>query len=849
MEHLDGGASVGVPPLSSTASDATAGLDALEAGRRRAVLGPNRIPRPARPGVLARVWGQLSDPMILMLLAAFVVLIVLGDLADAGIVAAVVVLNTTLGTVQEVRAAAALEALEALSAPRTTVVRDGVPVELDSADVVPGDLVVLAAGDVVPADMRLVEAVGLEVDESSMTGESVPVLHVPGDELAAATVVTRGRGRAVTERTGAESSLGRLAAAVRTGVEPTPLQRRLARLSTQLVVVTIGLCALVLVLALGRGDAAAHAFEVAVSLAVAAIPESMPAVVAIALAMGAHRMSRRNALVRRLPAVETLGSVTVLASDKTGTLTEGRMRVCEVWSPESRWTLGGNGDGIDDALVRTEGTGRVDELMIDLVLCNDAHLGRVDGRWQSAGDPMEVALLVAATSYDAELVARSKLLERQAERGFDAETRRMTTSHRSGDRWRVVCKGAPETVLGLVADEHERTAATAEAARLAEAGFRVLAVADAVEEREPQDLDEVGAMQLRGLVALRDPARAGARETLHACHDAGIRPVLITGDHPATARAIGSGLGITDWSPEVATGDEVSRGEHVARVERIGVFARTRPEHKVAIISAWQARGAVVAMTGDGVNDAPALRAADIGIAMGDRGTEVARQAADLVLADDDLSTVVAAVGEGRRVYANIRRFLGYGLAGGLAEVAVLLVGPFLGMVAPLAPGQILWINLVTHGLPGVAFGGEPADPGDMRRPSPSPERSVLGGAFPRIAATGALLAAAALVAGLVVPAAAAQTSVFWCLGLGQLWLALALRAPRAGVGWSGRGLEAAVVVAAVLLAAAAFWAPLRAVVDTVDVGGTTVLIASALSLAPAVAVACVDRYRRPRVW
>lgn len=842
---------MGLPPLSGATSVPAAGLDPIEAGRRLAEVGPNRPPRPPRPRLDQRIRSQLRDPMILMLLGAFVVLVLLGDAGDALIVVAVVVLNTTLGTVQEVRAASALDALDALSAPRATVVRGGVPTELSSADLVPGDVVLLAAGDVVPADLTLAEAVGLEVDESAVTGESVPVEREAGDDLAAATVVTRGRGRAVVTRTGAASSLGRIAAAVRRGTPATPLQRRLSRLSAQLVVVTLGLCAVVLGLSLLRGEPVGDAVGIAVSLAVAAIPESLPAVVAVALALGAHRMATRHALVRRLPAVETLGSVTVLACDKTGTLTEGRMTVGEVWTPTGRWRVAGTGYDVAGDVVATAGAGGLEDLMRDLVLCNDAHLGTpVDGTWQPSGDPMEAALLVAVAKYDGALLDRASGLERRAEAAFDAATRRMTTLHPLGSAWLVVSKGAPEVVLELIADRAEAAAARREAVALAERGYRVLAVADVVVDHEPTDPAQVAGLRLRGLVALQDPARAGAAEVIRACHDAGIRPVMITGDHPATARAIGTGLGLTAWGPDVVTGEQVARGEHVARIADIGVFARTHPEHKVDIVAAWQRRGAVVAMTGDGVNDAPALRAADIGIAMGDRGTEVARQAADLVLADDDLATVVAAVGEGRRVYANIRRFLGYGVAGGLAEVLVLLLGPFAGIAVPLAAGQILWINLVTHGLPGVAFGGEPADPADMRRPSPSPELSVLGGLLPRILGTATLLAAAALLTGLLVPDEAAQTAVFWCLGLGQLWLALALRAPRAGVRLRGRVLEGAVLVAGVLLAAAAFWAPGRRIVDTVPVDPGVVVLATLLSVVPAAVVAgvaAVAGYRRPR--
>jgi len=600
---------------------------------------------------------------------------------------------------------------------------------------------------------------------------------------------------------------------------------------------------------MARGEPARDMLVVSVSLAVAAIPESLPAVVTIALALGAYRMARHNALVRRLPAVETLGSVTVLASDKTGTLTEGQMTVRAVWTPAGSWAVDGQGYDAAGDVLAVSGDGDVGDLVRDLVLCNDARLrGPEAGVWEIVGDPMEAALLVAAAKHDIEALELAASWHRVDETPFDSRTKRMTTLHRNADGYLVVCKGAPETVLPLTADVETELATRREAERLAAGGFRVLAVADARSSEPPSDLDAPEGLNVRGLVALVDPARATAGGVVAACRNAGIRIVMITGDHPATALAIADDLTITRDGPELAMGEQVARGEHIARVAQIGVYARTRPEHKVDIIEAWQRRGEVVAMTGDGVNDAPALRNADIGIAMGQRGTEVARQAADLVLADDDLRTVVVAVGEGRRIHTNIRRFLRYGLAGGLAEILVLLVGPWIGMPLPLTPGQILWINMVTHGVPGVAFGGEPADPADMARPSPSPEKSVLGGLLSQIAVTGAMIAATALAAGLATSGTQQQqTSVFLCLGLAQLWLALALRAPRRGTGWRSRGLETAVAGAALLLVLAVTWDPLRDLLDTTAVDAQGAVLLTGLAALPAVAVAAYRRISRRR--
>ena len=819
------------------------GLTTVEVDGLRGRHGPNAVPRGARRSTLGRVVDQLRDPMILLLMGAAVLVAVVGDLPDASIILAVVSLNTLVGVVQDARAASALDALERLAAPEATVVRDGRARRVPAADLVPGDRVRLEAGAVVPADLLLDRAAGVQVDESAMTGESVPVGREAGEELLAGTVLTRGRAEGQVLRTGSTSALGEIAVAVASaGVRRTPLQQRLARLSGQLVWLALGVAGLVLVLGLVRGQPADHMLVLAVSLAVAAIPESLPAVVTVSLAMGAYRMARRNALVRRLPAVETLGSVTVLATDKTGTLTEGRMTVREVWTPGGSWQVDGVGYAVAGGLRPVEAdadpAGLV-PLIRALALCNDAGLvGPSDGEWGVVGDPMEAALLVAAAKHDPDALQLREAWDRVDEVPFDSGVKRMATLHRAGGRHLAICKGAPEAVLPLLRDPVVALAALVAAQGLAERGFRVLAVADLESDAAAPGIDPPSGLTLRGLVGLLDPARPAAAGVVEACRDAGIRTVMITGDHPATARAVAEELTITSDGPEVATGDQVARGDHAGHVASIGVYARTRPEDKVSIVAAWQAQGAVVAMTGDGVNDAPALRNADIGVAMGGRGTEVARQAADLVLADDDLGTLVVAVREGRRIYANIRRFLRYGLSGGLAEVLVLLVAPFLGVPLPLTPAQILWINMVTHGLPGVAFGGEPADPDDMRRPSPSPERSVLGGLVRQIVVTATLIAAVSLLAVLLVDDAGRQTATYLCLGLAQLWLALALRASRSGASWRARGLETAVVGAVVILVAGALWAPLEELLGTTTISPGRLGLLAALAAVPALLVA-----------
>ena len=827
------------------------GLSSAEAETRLEELGPNEVPSAPPVRLTSRVLAQLADPMILLLLGALVVVLLIGDVPDAVIIAAVVVLNTTIGVVQEVRAESAIAALEQISAPRARVRRDGRWEELSSRLVVVGDEVRLEAGDVVPADLRLVEAVALEVDEASMTGESLPVARADGQELLSGTVITHGRGRGVVVRTGAESGLGRIAALIAASrLRPTPLQQRLARLSRQLVAVTGGLALLVLVLGVVRGDGIGDALILAVALGVAAVPESLPAVVSVALAMGAHRMARRSALVRWLPAVETLGSVTVLASDKTGTLTEGRMTVQRVWTPAGESTVTGRGYEVQGDIIGPGGAG-TDRLLRDLALCNEARIFR-DGptEWRLVGDPMEAALLVAAAKGGVEQPAMRDGWTRVDETPFDSESQCMTTldRHVRGGLLEVV-KGAPEVVLRLVAETADAAEAHRVALELANEGFRVLAVADRTCEGEQDCSGGSVSHELVGLVGIADPLRAEAVDVIRACHDAGIKTILITGDHPATARAIATEVGIADDGAQVILGDAVARGEHVQQVESIAVYARTQPEQKVDIVDAWQARGHIVAMTGDGVNDAPALRRADLGVAMGDRGTEVARQAADLVLADDQLGTVVHAVEEGRRIYSNIRGFLRYAISGGLAEVVVILVGPFVGLGFPLAPAQILWINMLTHGVPGVAFGNEPLDPRTMHRPSPSPEQSVLGGGLMRqILFSGSLIAAMSLAAGMLAAARgeSVQTWVFISLGLAQLGLALALRAPRHGLAWSSRGLEAAVVTAVALQLAAVTWSPLQELLGTHSVSLGDLLLLACLASVPG-GVTAVHKAVRPR--
>jgi P-type Ca2+ transporter type 2C len=822
----------------------TPGLTEAAAARLLAADGPNSVVTAAPPHLGYRILRQLTDPLVALLVASAVVTTLLRDATDTAVIALVVVVNTVIGVSQEIRAERAIAALQRLGAPTARVVRDGVERVIPAADLVRGDLVVVSAGDVVPADLLLTEAQRVRLDESMLTGESMAVSHPAGDEVHAGTVMLTGRAQGVVVRTGAASALGRIAslvAATRPG--PTPLQRRLSRLGRILGLIVVVLSALVMVLGLIAGRPPAQMAITAVSLVVAAVPESLPAVVTLALALGAYRMARGNAIARRLHAVETLGSVTVFASDKTGTLTEGRMSV------ERAVTAGGDsfrvqGHGYEPAgrILGADDPAPLVDLARAAVLCNDAHLvppSPENPDWTGAGDPLEVALLAFAARCGLDPDVERAAAPRVGEQPFDAATRRMVTWHAlPDDRILVVCKGAPEVVLDASAPHLLRAAQ-----ELADAGLRVLAIATAV-RTTGVDGDAVTGLRPLGLVGIGDPVREGAPAVAEAFEAAGIRLVLVTGDHPATAASIAGKLGIFRDGDTVVRGDQgPPAGNGQARV-----YARILPEQKLDIVAALQQAGHVVAMTGDGVNDAPALRRADIGVAMGASGTEVARQAADLVLTDDNLATVALAVGEGRRIYDNIRRFLRYALSGGAAELLIMLIGPFLGLAVPLLPAQILWVNLLTHGLPGVALGAEPASPGVMARPPRSPQESVLGAGLARsVLIGGSVIATCVLAAALVAARVGApwQSVAFVVLGLAQLGVAVAVRTPRQRDGGRNPGLAVAVALSAVLQIAAVTWEPLRVLLGTQSLTPVQLALCAGVAAVPGGALAVVRAVAR----
>jgi len=737
--------------LRALGTDRARGLSADGARRRLEHHGPNRLPEPPRPSALVRFLRQFHDILIYVLLVAAAVTLMLGEVVDTAVILAVVLVNAIVGFWQEGRAEQAMDAIRRLLAARALVLRDGHRVEVPAEELVPGDVVFLAAGDRVPADARLIEAVRLEVDESVLTGESVPVskgvdpvrsdapLAERRSMVYSGTLVTRGRGVAVVVATGTATEVGRIGGMLeRIRPQPTPLARRLEHFSRWLTVWILLVAAATLALGLLRQRDAMESFMAAVSLAVAAIPEGLPAIVTITLAIGVERMARRNAIVRRMPAIETLGSVDVICSDKTGTFTKNEMTAEAVALAHGVYAITGSGYAphgefvADGRPVDPRADPVLERLLVASVLCNESRLRSLDGEWTVEGDPTEGALLVAALKAGLDVDALRTGWRRIDEIPFDSELRFMAVlvEERGGRRF-VFVKGALERLLSLctgqATPEGERPLDAeywiARMEQLAGNGDRVLAVAarevdPAVTELPSPDRWSLP-LSLLGLVGLLDPPRPEAIEAVAACRTAGIRVKMITGDHAATARAIAARLGLAHPSV-VLTGFDLDRlsGEELGlRAEEVDVFARTAPEHKLRLVEALQRRGHVVAMTGDGVNDAPALRRADVGVAMGRKGTEAAREAAEIVLADDNFATIAAAVAEGRTVYDNIRKAIAWILPTNAAESLVVLAAMAFGLTLPLSPVQVLWVNTITAITLALPFPFEAPEQDVMSRP------------------------------------------------------------------------------------------------------------------------------------
>jgi Ca2+-transporting ATPase len=832
-----------------------AGLSEAEAARRLAALGPNELPEapPASPLLL---WlAQFRSLIVWVLIGAAALSGLLGDWVDVGAILAIVLLNALLGFVQEYKAERSLAALKTLSVATARVCRDGTWRTIPARELVPGDLIQVEAGDQVPADARLVYATALRTQEAALTGESTPVdkqaaALPPGDLpigdrvnlLYFGTVAAAGRGRALVTATGLRTELGRIATLMqRAKPETTPLQRRLEQLGHVLLLLSLGIVAVVFLLGLLRGEPLVSMFLTAVSLAVAAIPEGLPAIVTITLALGVHRMVRRHALVRRLPAVETLGSTTVICTDKTGTLTKNEMTVTRLFCGDRLYEVTGEGYGPEGAIraafdVRGEADAparhpvslapdasraelALRELLTAAVLCNGAHLRRDGGTWLVLGDPTEGALLVAAAKaglWKDALEAEQPFLD---EVPFDPERKMMTVVRRAGDRVLAYVKGAPDLLLARcthrLADDGRvepldaagRARALAANAALAREGLRVLGLASRVLDRAPavaraEELERD--LLFLGLAAMKDPLRPEALAAVRACREAGIRTVMITGDHKETAAAIARELGLLEEGRGALSGPELDRLDAAAlaeRVERTAVYARVSAEHKLWIVRAWKARGAVVAMTGDGVNDAPAVREADIGIAMGLTGTDVTKEASAMVVTDDNFASIAAAVETGRGLYDNILKAVHYLLSCNISEVLLMLLAALLGLPLPLLPVQILWINLVTDGFPALALAADPPASDLMRRPPRKPGARILNRARILVMfGQGLFLAALALAAfasclyGLEQDLAQARSMAFTVLVLAQLVHAFNCRSGRRSLFAIGVGTNPALL-------------------------------------------------------
>ncbi len=883
------------------------GLTPEQARERLATTGYNELAKTKKRPPWQMFFDQFRELLVLLLVAAAVVSAAVGEVLDAGVILAIVILNACIGFIQEYRAEQSLEALKKLAAPRARVIRAGEKQEVATREVVPGDLILIEAGDFIPADARLISSTNLKVDESALTGESEPVekqaLLLPDEEIGIGdrtnlvfmgTTATYGNGTAVVVATGMRTEIGKIAGMLEEMPrEQTSLQRKLEEISKWLGGIAVLLCGVIFGAGLLRQIPPFEMFLIAVSLAVAAIPEGLPAVVTMVLALGVQRMAKRKAIIRKLPAVETLGSATVICSDKTGTLTKNEMTVKYLYAggrlvkvsgegyiPEGKFSSGENEiDPRGDRDLRLLLTAGALASNADLVLEEEAPENPAAGKgaeadlaphrkWRVLGDPTEGALVVAARKAGLTRRELEELYPRLGEIPFDSERKLMTTIH-PADRARELVKepylaftkGAFDVILTrsthhlregriLPLTEEIKRELNSQNERLAAQALRVLGVAfrplaNLPETLTPEEVEQ--GLVFVGLAAMIDPPRPEAKEAVEVCRRAGIKPVMITGDHKITALAIARELGIYEEGELVLTGTELDRlsdEEFQERVGRVSVYARVAPEHKVRIVEAFKKKDQVVAMTGDGVNDAPALRRADIGAAMGITGTDVAKEAADMVLADDNFATIVAAVKEGRVIFSNIRKTVHYLLSCNSSELIAIFAAIALGLPSPLFPLQILWINLVTDGLPALALGIDPPEPGIMDRPPRSPRAGIFAGKMGYyIMRQGLLIGALSLLAfwlgyqGEAELLPRGRTMAFGTLALAQIVHSFNVRSLRLSLfrigPWSNRLLLGAALISGGLQLLAMLLPPLQQIFKATPLGAEAWLTVAGLSLAP----------------
>ena len=848
------------------------GLTAAEARSRLEEYGRNELHKGKRESLPARLLGQLKDPMILVLLgAAGLSLFASGgqDWLDAAIILLIVVVNAVISLTQEDNAHKALEALGRMAAPLARVVRDGKLLRVECAELVPGDVIQLEAGDYVPADGRLLSAIGLKADESAMTGESIPVTKEATEGLPpetplgdrknmviAGTLITTGRGKVLVTATGMESEMGRIAGMLLEQEDgKTPLQEKMGEISRTLSIICLGVCAVMFGVGALQHKDLLEMFMTAVSLAVAAIPEGLPAIVTIVLALGVQRMVKYNAIIKKLPAVETLGCASVICSDKTGTLTQNKMTIVETW-PKS------------DAMRR--------DILTLGSLCNDAKLTFAGGKAVCTGDPTENAFVDLAFLEGINKIHLDRDMPREGEVPFDSQRKRMSTLHRlPGGRWRLAVKGAPEILLPrcsfLAAQGGKKRAmgkgeardVSAAAAGMAARALRVLGVAYRDFDHKPSSLSELeGELTFVGLAGMIDPPRPEVKEAVEKCYAAGIRPVMITGDHKDTALAIARDLGIWREGDLAITGENLDFLPQDILEEEIAdfaVFARVTPEHKLRIVRAWQKKGKIVAMTGDGVNDAPALKAADIGCAMGLSGTDVAKEAAAMILTDDNFNAVVCAVEQGRGIYANIKKAIHYLLSCNIGEILTIFIATLLGLrPMPLTPVQLLWLNLVTDSLPALALGMEPVEEDVMEKPPRGAGEKIFAGTFAfRLAWQGLMVGGLTLSAYFIGHNMAlgglgdglANTMAFATLTLSQLFHAFDVRSEEESllhIGiFSNSAMNKAFFVGMALQLSVLCFPPLQVLFSVTPMGVKPWLVVLGLAMAPLAICEAVKAFHR----
>lgn len=849
------------------------GLDEEEAKKRQEEHGLNELEEQEGRTLLSMIAGQFKDFLIIVLLAAALVSGFVGELKDAILIVAIVIVNAIMGVVQENKAEQSLAALKKLSTPTAKVIRDGSTQEIPAQELVPGDIILLDAGDYIPADGRLVEAASLKIQESALTGESVPVgkhtkkidkEEVPlGDRknlVYMSSVVTYGRGKAIVTKTGMDTEIGKIADMIqKSETVQTPLQKRLEELGKLLGIGALIICGLMFLVGVLQGRETFGMFLTAVSLAVAAIPEGLPAIVTVVLALGVQRMINKNAIIRKLPAVETLGSASVICSDKTGTLTQNKMTIKEIYVDENRLGI----EGLNNASL-TEGQQRILEIGL---LSNDAEIQVKDGEEKAVGDPTEVAFVRLA--YNIGMIKKEKTKEypRVEELPFDSERKLMSTIHpQKKDGYYVFTKGAPDVLLercnkiyingairGLEQKDKEKINEANHA--LTSKAYRVLGLAFKELKDIPQEITSENIedeLIFAGLMGMIDPPREEVKHSVAQSREAGIKPVMITGDHKDTAVAIAKELNILEEGDLAISGselDKLSDEELGNKVEHISVYARVSPEHKVRIVTSWQQKGKVVAMTGDGVNDAPALKKADIGCAMGITGTDVSKEAAEMILTDDNFATIVAAVEEGRGIYSNIRKSIHFLLSCNIGEIITLFLATLLNWAQPLLPIHILWVNLVTDSLPALALGVDPKENDIMKQKPRDPKASIFAeGLGFRIIYQGIVIGAVTLFAfryglshyGVEI----ARTMAFAVLGLSQLSHAINVRSERHSVFKEGifknKYLILANIVSGLMQISVITIPFLQKIFEVVSLNGQQWILVALLSLSPLIIVELV---------